>query len=75
MSGNTATEVHLVRVITDDREVQIWLAATSRDQALDLVLEAIPEGWAVNLIQRQLAAEHVLALNMKPGEVRQHRLI
>ena len=69
-----ALEVHLVRVTTDDGEVQIWLAATSRDQALELVLDAIPEGWAVSLIQRQLSAEHILMLNMTLGEVRQHRV-
>ncbi|MFQ3456531.1 hypothetical protein PMN64_24930 [Bradyrhizobium sp. UFLA01-814] len=28
-----ATEVHLVRVTTDEGEVQIWLAATSREEA------------------------------------------
>ncbi|MBR0800938.1 hypothetical protein JQ615_36805 [Bradyrhizobium jicamae] len=64
----------MVRVITDDGEVQLWLAATTQDQALDLVLDAIPEGWAVSLIQRQLAAEHVLMLNMVLGEVRRHHV-
>lgn len=69
-----ATEVQLVRVTTDDGEIQIWLAATSRDQALDSVLDAIPEGWAVSLIQRQLAAEQILLLNMVLGEVRRHQV-
>ncbi|MCA6105510.1 hypothetical protein [Bradyrhizobium australafricanum] len=67
-----ATEIHLVRVTTDDGEVQIWLAATSREEAVDRVLEEIPEGWAVSLIQRQLATEHIPALNMAAGEVRRH---
>ncbi|MCC8950861.1 MULTISPECIES: hypothetical protein [Bradyrhizobium] len=67
-----ATEIHLVRVTTDDGEVQIWLAATSREEAVDRVLDEIPEGWAVSLIQRQLAAEHIPALNMAAGEVRRH---
>jgi hypothetical protein len=48
-----ATEVHLVRVTTDEGEIQIWLAATSPDEAVDRVLDEIPEGWAVSLIQRQ----------------------
>ncbi|WP_316399278.1 hypothetical protein [Bradyrhizobium sp. 33ap4] len=69
-----ATEIHLVRVTTDDGEVQIWLAATSREKAVDRVLDEIPEGWAVSLIQRQLAADHVPILNMAVGEVRRHRL-
>ncbi|SDD16458.1 hypothetical protein SAMN05216337_1008109 [Bradyrhizobium brasilense] len=69
-----ALEVHLVRVTTDDGEVQIWLAATSRDQALDLVLDAIPEGWAVSLMQRQLTAEHISMLDMMLGEARRHEM-
>ncbi|MGN8547697.1 hypothetical protein ACQPTN_24145 [Bradyrhizobium sp. 13971] len=67
-----ATEVHLVRVTTDNGEVQIWLAATSREEALDKVLEKIPERWTVGIIQRQLDSEHVAALNMTAGEVRRH---
>ncbi|OMI08738.1 hypothetical protein BSN85_17415 [Bradyrhizobium brasilense] len=67
-----ASEVHLVRVTTDDGEVQIWLAATSRDEAVDRVLDQIPEGWAVSLIRRQLADEHIPALNISAGEVRRH---
>ena len=67
-----ATEVHLVRVTTDKGEVQIWLAATSREEALNSVLDAMPEGWTVGLIQRQLATEHAAAMDMEPGEVRRH---
>ncbi|MGY4568389.1 hypothetical protein [Bradyrhizobium sp. USDA 3256] len=64
----------MVRVTTDEGEVQIWLAATSREEAVDRVLEAIPEGWAVSLIQRQLPPEHIPSLNMTVGEVRRHLL-
>jgi len=38
--------VHLVRVIADNGEHQIWLAATARDKAVDAVLEVVPEGWS-----------------------------
>ncbi|MCP1731084.1 hypothetical protein ABIF38_006608 [Bradyrhizobium japonicum] len=69
-----ATEVHLVRVTTDEGEVQVWLAATSREEAVDRVLDEIPEGWAASIVQRQLPAEHVLTLNMRLGEVRRHQL-
>jgi hypothetical protein len=72
MENESASEVHLVRVTTDDGERQVWLAATSRDEALDRVLDAIPEGWTVSLIQRQLGPELVAAFNMMVGEVRQH---
>ncbi|MVT69443.1 hypothetical protein GPL21_30560 [Bradyrhizobium pachyrhizi] len=61
-----------MRVTTDDGEVQVWLAATPQDQAVDQVLDAIPEGWAASLIKRPLPAEHIPALNMMPGEVRRH---
>lgn len=40
---------------------------------MDYVLDAIPEGWTATIIERELAAEHIAALNMKPGEVRRHR--
>ncbi|MDI3564001.1 hypothetical protein [Bradyrhizobium sp. Arg816] len=67
-------EVHLLRVITDSGERQIWLAATDRDRAVEEVLDAIPEGWTVSLIERELSAEQAASLNMKPGEVRRHKL-
>jgi hypothetical protein len=41
-------DVHLVRVITDDLEYQIWVAATSRDDAVSRVLDCVPEGWTAS---------------------------
>lgn len=67
-------QVHVVRVRTDSGEPQIWLAATNRDDAVDRVLDAIPEGWTASLIQRALGDDHAAALNMKPGEIRQHHV-
>jgi hypothetical protein len=64
----------LVRVITDDGERQVWLAATERDQAVDYVLDAIPDGWTASLVQRELSGPEAEALNMKPGEVRRHQV-
>ncbi|MDA9496345.1 hypothetical protein XI05_02125 [Bradyrhizobium sp. CCBAU 11357] len=58
--------VHIVRVITDSGERQIWLAATARDNAIDAVLEAVPEGWAASLVQQELGADDAAALNMQP---------
>jgi hypothetical protein len=66
--------VHLVRVTTDDCEEQLWLAATPREVAVDRVLNAIPEGWAASLVERQLSDEMVDALDMSAGEVRQHKV-
>ncbi|MBR0932909.1 hypothetical protein [Bradyrhizobium jicamae] len=64
-----ASEVHLVRVTTDDGGWRIWLAATDRDQAVDSVLEAIPEGWTASLMKNELSAADIAKLRMQPGEV------
>jgi hypothetical protein len=66
--------IHLVRVMTDSGERQIWLAATGRDEAVDQVLDFVPEGWSASLIQRELDPDDAAALNLNPGEVRQHRV-
>ena len=59
--------------MTDSGERQLWLAATGRDEAVDRVLDAVPEGWTASLVQRELPAAEAAALNMRPGEVRRHR--
>jgi hypothetical protein len=64
-------EVHLVRVTTDEREHQLWVAATARDQALDQVLNAVPEGWTAALLPNRLSPFEVEVLNLRPGEVRE----
>ncbi len=66
-----ATSLHLVRVTTDDREHQVWLAATPRKEAVTQVLNAIPEGWTASLLSNRLKPAEVKALNMKAGEVRE----
>jgi hypothetical protein len=67
----TEMDVHLVRVTTDDREHQLWAVAAARQRAVNLVLEAVPEGWAAVLLSNRLTAEEVDILNLKPGEVRE----
>ncbi|MBR0799800.1 hypothetical protein JQ615_30955 [Bradyrhizobium jicamae] len=69
--GSMASEVHLVRVTTDDGEWRIWLAATDRDHAVDSVLDAIPEGWTASLMKNKLSAVDIANLHMQPGEVRE----
>jgi hypothetical protein len=66
-----APGVHLVRVITDDRQHQLWAAATPREEAVDQVLDAVPEGWAAALLSNSLKPEEMEILNLKPGEVRE----
>ena len=70
ISGNN---VSLVRVTTDDREQQLWLAAVKREHAVDSVLDIIPEGWSAVLFDVQLTQGDIDTLKMRPGEVRQLR--
>lgn len=60
--------VHLVRVISDDRKHHLWAAATSRDAAVDRVLDTVPEGWAARLLDDPWSDND--ALEMVAGEVR-----
>ena len=66
-----ATSLQLVRVTTDDREHQLWVAATPRQEAVVRVLNAIPEGWTAALLSNRLKPAEVKALNVKDGEVRE----
>jgi hypothetical protein len=63
--------LHLVRVMTDDREHQLWVAACPRKKAIELVLNAIPEGWTAALLPSRLKPRELKALNLSPGEVRE----
>ena len=63
--------VHLVRVTTDAREHQLWVAATEREEAVTLVLNAVPEGRTAVLLPTRLTVEELLFLNLAPGEVRE----
>jgi hypothetical protein len=64
--------VHLVRVTTtDDHERQLWAAATSREEAVDRVLNAVPAGWKARLLDGSLKVRHEIIRTMTPGEVRE----
>jgi hypothetical protein len=65
-----ADRFYLVRVTTDDRERQVWVAAVAREQAVDRVLNAVPEGWTAVLLADRLSPVEAKALNLKRGEVR-----
>lgn len=54
MAEAQARGVYLVRVITDDRKHQIWAVAAPREEAVDLVLDAVAEGWAASLLTSKL---------------------
>lgn len=62
-------EVHLVRVRTDGQNHRIYAVACAREDALNEVLNVVPEGWSASLLN-QLTAREMAALNLRPGEVR-----
>jgi hypothetical protein len=66
-------DVHLVRVITDDLEYQIWVAATSREDAVSRVLDCVPEGWTASLLEQRLNSSEAAILKLEPGDVRKPR--
>ena len=68
----SADGIYLVRVTTDDREHQLWVAAaTSESDALNLVLNAVPEGWTASPTSNRLKPGEIEVLNLKLGEVRE----
>ena len=66
--------VYFVRVITDDLEYQIWMAATSREDAVSRVLDRVPEGWAASLLEQSLDPNKAAGLKLRPGDVRVLRM-
>jgi hypothetical protein len=66
-----AEHAHVVRVTTDDREHQWWVAATPREEAITEVLNSVPEGWTATLLSNQLTPQEVEVLHLQPGEVRE----
>ena len=71
--GNAFT---IVEVTADDfgtrPRKQLWVAAAKPDQALTLVLSAVPEGWTARLAAERLTPKQLEALEdlrLKPGEI------
>ena len=63
--------IYLVRVTTDEREHRVWAAATSRETAVDRVLDQVPEGWAARLMDDRTNVGGDAFRGMMPGEVRE----
>lgn len=63
--------VHLVRVTTDEKEYRLWAAATAREDAVDRVLNAVPEGWSARLLDDHLKPRQDTVRSMIRGEVRE----
>ena len=67
-----SVDVHLIRVTTDARRHQLWVAAANTpEQAVDSILKAIPEGWTAAILSNQLRPEEEAALKLELGEIRE----
>jgi hypothetical protein len=72
MATRLEAGIHLLRVTTDDREHQLWVAAAhSQEEAIQLVLNAVPEGWTAAPLSNKLKLAEIEVLNLRPGEVRE----
>jgi hypothetical protein len=70
------SDFQLVEVTTDELvsglpRKQLWVAAAKREQAITLVLTAVPVGWTAVLLDAHLAPQEAALLNMQPGDVRE----
>jgi hypothetical protein len=76
MGQSFGNEFTLVEVMTDSStrgipKKQLWVAAAKPDQAITLVLCAVPLGWSATIADRRLTPEQEAVLNLQPGEVRE----
>jgi hypothetical protein len=76
MAESFGNEFTLVEVTADDFRIpptkQLWVAAAKPEQAITLVLSAVPEGWTGKLATGRLSPEQLDVLQnleLKPGEV------
>ena len=76
MAESFGNEFTIVEVTADDvgdhPRRQLWVAAAKPDQALTLVLAAVPEGWTGRLATGALTPKQLSALRelrFKAGEV------
>jgi hypothetical protein len=76
MGQSFGNQFTLVEVATDSLATsipkkQLWVAAAKPDQAVTLVLCAVPVGWTASIADGRLTPEQEAVLNLKPGEVRE----
>jgi|EndMetStandDraft_6_1072998.scaffolds.fasta_scaffold15598_1 hypothetical protein len=70
------TRYHLVDVATDLQmgrvnKRQLWVAAGSLTDAVDIVLAKVPLGWAARLSYETLPPEQVATLHLHQGDARE----
>ena len=71
-----ASDIRLVRVTTNVivdgiATKKLWAAAVPRQLAVEIVLDAIPEGWTAALSKKRLTPREMALLKMRPGDVRE----
>jgi hypothetical protein len=76
MAQSYGNQTTLVEVSTDSSirglpKRQLWVAAAKPDQAVTLVLCAVPVGWTATVAAESLTPEQEAILNLKPSEVRE----
>jgi len=75
MGQSFGSQFTLVQVATDNLaglpKKQLWVAAAKPDQAVTLVLCAVPVGWTATVAAEHLTPEQETILNLQPGEVRE----
>ncbi|MCC8964737.1 hypothetical protein H8A95_21055 [Bradyrhizobium sp. Pear76] len=75
MAESFGTSFTIVEVTSDgvpEPTKQMWLALAKPNQALTLVLAAVPEGWTAEVVPAVLTEKQQRMfeeLNLKPGDV------
>jgi hypothetical protein len=76
MGQSYGNQFTLVEITTDSLAAgiprrKLWVAAAKPEQAVTLVLCAVPVGWTASLAEERLTPEQEALLKLKPGEVRE----
>jgi len=66
---------HLVEVATDrpmggSVAREVWVTAGLSDDAVDIVLAEVPEGWAAHRSFEPLSLEQIATLHLREGDAR-----
>jgi hypothetical protein len=70
---NETDLIQLVLVTPDDRDHEVWAAATSSEEAISRVLDTVPTGWSASLLDINVTPQERQALKLQAGEVRKLR--
>jgi hypothetical protein len=70
MSNTFAGGVHVVAA-SNDRMIEYWAVATSREAAVSTVQQLLPPGWTATLTDSRLTPDQVAGLNLRAGGARQ----